>query len=198
MGVEMKPVSKYLFALILLTGLPAQAAEIPYYKYAHDDAEYSVMLPEAPMVETIWADMADVPYLDDPPKTGALGEMATFRRVDIDTEDTFDVKITFLKATPVFVDGLTEESMKAALKSDLKDIRLQNAGFDFSTTKGNLKWATLSGFSVDENNHPFFNAEHYLTGEQSILVIKVQYSVENRAFGEHYKKLADNISYYAP
>jgi hypothetical protein len=196
--------SKIFFSLALAFAvftLAAQAKEPKapqFYKYAHNDAEYSVMLPEAPRVETIWAESKDVPYLDKWPKEGALGEVATFRRVDVETEDSFDVKITFLKADDAFLKHLTKEKMQAAIKKDFMGVRLDNAKFDFLVNDDNtLKWATLTGFSVDKNNHPFYNAEHYLTGQQSILVVKVQYSVENKIFQDYYKRLSENITYHA-
>ena len=173
----------------------APAPALQFYKYAHNDAEYSVALPEAPQVKTIWADEEKVPYLEHPPLEGNLGEVATFRRIDAKTEETFDVKITFLKADDKFLAGLTEEKMKAALEDDYKGATLDNKDWHYSAGGGSLKWATLSGFSVDKSNRPYFNAEHYLTGKQSIMVIKVQYNVENQSFGEYYKALTDNIAY---
>jgi hypothetical protein len=177
---------------------PASVAKTKFYKYAQNDAEYSIMLPEAPRVATIWADEGNVPYLEKPPQEGALGEIATFRRVDVITEDTFDVKITFLKADQDFLAGLTEEKMKAALEGDYKDTKLDNKNLYYSASANALKWATISGFTIDKNSHPFYHAEHYLTGRQSIMVIKVQYSVENKEFGEYYKTLTDNIAYLMP
>jgi hypothetical protein len=206
--------SRILVALFLLCAMPALAADpaapaaVPaptstdagpqFYKYAHNDAEYSVMLPEAPRVATIWADEGNVPYLENPPTEGAIGEIATFRREDVKTEDSFDVKITFLKASPEFLAGLTEEKMKATLEGDFKDIKLDNKNLYFSTAANGLKWATISGFTTDKNSRPFYHAEHYLTGRQSILVVKVQYNVENQTFADYYKKLSDNITYIAP
>jgi hypothetical protein len=196
--------SRVLFALLLVCAMPALAedaspAPVPrFYKYAHNDAEYSVMLPEAPRVATIWADEGNVPYLENPPQEGAIGEIATFRRVDVKTEDSFDVKITFLKASRDFLAALTEEKMKAALENDFKDTNLDNKNLYFSAGANSLKWATISGFSVDKNNRPFYNAEHYLTGKQSILVVKIQYNVENKTFADYYKNLTDNITYLVP
>ncbi|MCE9506912.1 MAG: hypothetical protein K8R48_01155 [Alphaproteobacteria bacterium] len=183
--------------LLLVSVLPAQA--LADYKYAHNDAEYSVMLPEAPTVVTVSADNGGVPYLENPPKDIALGEIATFRRADAETDESFDVKITFLKADSDFLSKLTEDKMKAALENDFKDINLNNKKFDFSVNADTtLKWATLSGFSIDRYGHPSYAIGHYLTGKQSILVLKVQYSVENKTFADTYKKLADNITYIAP
>jgi hypothetical protein len=183
--------------LFLVGVLPARAAAD--YKYAHNDAEYSVMLPEAPTVETVSVDNGKVPYLENPPKDIALGEIAAFRRADADTNESFDVKITFLKADNDFLSKLTEDKMKTALESDFKDVNLNDKKFDFSVNADTtLKWATLSGFSIDRYGHPSYNIGHYLSGKQSILVLKVQYSVENKTFADAYKKLADNITYLAP
>ena len=179
-----------------------------FYKYAHNEDEYSVMLPEAPTVTTIWADEKKVPYLEDPPEEGAVGEEATFRRIDAKTEDSFDVKITFLKASYDFLDGLTEDKMREALEKDYKESEARLDGVKFEVKQGHvvetrgekiqLKWVALTGFSTDENGRPIFNVAHYLTGQQSILVIKVRYSLENKVFEDFYNKLVSNITYYTP
>ncbi len=179
---------------------PAIAVELQseetFYKYAHNDGEYSVMLPEAPRVMTIWADDGNpIPYLENPPKEGALGEIATFRRVDQKTEDSFEVKITFLKAPADFLSGLTEGKIKAMLEGDYKDAKLEVNNWYYSAGANGLKWATLSGFNVDENNRAYYSAGHFLTGKQSILVVQVKYGVENPVFADYYKKMTDNITY---
>jgi len=195
---------KYFIILLLsfIFTSASQAADSPtekFYKYAHNDSEYTILLPEAPSVKTIWADAGSVPYLESPPEDGALGEIAAFHRKDEENEDYFDAKITFLKADAAFLTELTQEKMQAALEADAQSLHLENKKSDFSAG-GNkaLRWATLTGFSVDKSNRPFYNAFHYLTGQQSITVIKVQYSVENETFADYNKRLTDSISYLAP
>ena len=39
---------------------------------------------------------------------------------------------------------------------------------------------------------------HYLTGQQSILVVQVIYSLENKVFQEYYKTLLNSITYTPP
>jgi len=197
---------KIFFSMIiacLLCTFPAHAVEMAqtaYYNYAHDDAEYSVMLPEAPRVKTIWEESPDTTaYLENPPsENSALGELAIFRRLDMDTEEVFEVKITFLKAKQSFLEGLTKEKIQAMLAKQYTGTPLDNAQFAFSPGAGTLKWATFSGFTLDTHHHPAFAAIHYLTGQQSILVVQVLYSLENKGFQEYYKKLVDSITYIAP
>ncbi len=191
-------------AMITALTFAAQATETSpasFYAYAHNEGEYTVLLPEAPRVETIWADQpTPIPYLEGAAAAeGAVGEVASFTRVDPETEDYFDVKITFLKADKAFLAGLTQEKMHQAIENDYKDIRLENQNFDFLVgTGGVLKWATLTGFSVDKHDRPFYHAEHYLAGQKSILVVKTQYSVEHKKFEQYYKTLAGSITYRAP
>jgi hypothetical protein len=190
---------KLFFALFLCLFCLAGAGHAEAnYTYAHNDAEYSVTLPEAPTVETIWADATHIPYLEKPPTVGALGEVATFKRVDIQTGEQFEVTITFLRASHDFLDGLTEEKIKAAIEKDIKSEHLTGQKFAFSTGKGALKWATMTGFMPDKGKHPTYREEHYLTGLQSILVIKIKYNVENETFQGYYKTLTDSITYHAP
>ena len=169
-----------------------------YYKYANTEAEYSVMLPEAPSVETIWADEGNVPYLDHPPRDGAIGEVANFKRMDMETEDSYTVKITFLQADKDFLAGLDEEKMKSVLKNEYQGPPLTSPKFAFSAGTPPLKWATLTGFSVGKNNQALFHAAHYLTGQQSIMVIDITYNVENKTFQDYYQALIDNITYRKP
>lgn len=193
-GSEMKQALTALFGIFLLCAAPAWAAQP--YKYASRDAEYTVKLPAVPTVKTIWADDPKVPYLDSTPRNGQeIGETATFKRIDIQTNEVFDVQITFLKANKDFLSTLTQEKMQAALDADFKDTPLENKKQDFSSTPQGLKWATVSGFSLDKDKRPLYNTEHYLTGKESITVIRIQYNLENKGFADAYKELADSITY---
>jgi len=190
---------KMFFSAVLVIAflaVPAQAKDDPiaYYRYAHNEAEYSITLPEAPTVQTIWGGYVGIPYLMNPPKHGFLGEVAIFKRVDINTEDGFEVTIYFLKADKTFLSWLNEIRMKKVLKREYSQIQLTDGNLAFSEGTGGLKWASLTGFSV-ERNRPIFNAMHYLTGKQSILVIKIRYSVENGLFQEYYETLIKSIKY---
>lgn len=171
-----------------------------YYNYAHDEAEYSLNLPEAPNVRTIWLPSAETsPFLKSPPSDhAALGEVATFKRTDIDTEETYDVKITFLRARQNFLEDLNEEKIRHILTKEYSEMALTNESFTMSGGVGMLKWATLSGFTLDSHHHPAFCAIHYLTGFQSILVIQAKYSIENKTFQDYYKHMIDSITYVAP
>ncbi|MFH1158114.1 MAG: hypothetical protein V1721_04425 [Pseudomonadota bacterium] len=195
--------SRMFFGAVLAAAflaVPARGEDgkaVAYYNYAHNEAEYSVTLPEAPTVKTIWAEEGDVPYLRNPPKYGAVGEIATFKRVDINTEDSFEVNIYFLRADKEFLSWLNEERMKKVLKSGYSKILMSDGNLAFSEGNGGLKWASLTGFSV-ERNRPIFNAMHYLTGQQSIQVIRIRYSVENGIFQEYYETLIKSISYLPP
>ncbi|MBI3441876.1 MAG: hypothetical protein HY052_08800 [Proteobacteria bacterium] len=196
----MNACSRIVFGLFLLCTVPAWAEDTSaslFYKYSNSDAEYTVMLPEAPTVSTIWGDDPKIPYLENLPQDGeAVGEIAVLQRSDPDTRDYFDAKITFLKADTNFLTGMTQEKMQATLERDFKGIMLEEKKLDFSTSANNdLKWATITGFSVGKNNRPLYNVEHYLTGQQSILVIRVQYSLENKLFADYYKTLNDSITY---
>ena len=171
-----------------------------YYNYANDEAEYSVMLPEAPTVRTLLAESTDTtPYLTNPPTDSpAIGEVATFSRADIDTEEMFSAKITFIKAKHSFLEGLTEEKIKELLIDRYKNAPLENAKFAYTVgNTGALKWGILSGFTLDANHHPAFSAIHYLTGQQSILVVQVTYSIENKTFQDYYDHLVSGITYNA-
>lgn len=170
--------------------------EAKYYKYAHSEAEYIIALPEAPRVETIWANTENIPYLPDRPKDGAIGEVALFERVDPDTDDFFEAKIIFLKAKRGFLAELDEKKIKETLKNEYKAVPLTHENSTFSEGKGSLKWGTLTGFSVDRNNRPIFNATHYLTGQQSIMIVKIAHTLQNKTFQKYYKALIDSITYH--
>ncbi len=168
------------------------------YTYIHNEAEYSVELPDAPMGETIWADgKAKIPYIDNPPKYGSVGEYAELLRVDPDTGDKFDVKITFVKAERDFLLSMTREKMMQTLNDIFKETHLdqQTREEHFNAGADTLKWATVTGFSADESNNLHFNAAHYLVGINSIMVLQVTYNVENKVFQGFYDTLAKSIKY---
>lgn len=166
------------------------------YTYIHNEAEYSIDLPDAPVGTTIWADQKDpIPFLENPPKFGAIGEIARVRRVDIDTGDTYETEITFLKAERDFLLSMTEQRMKDELNNIYKDMNLDNKQETFSAGSDTLKWATLTGFTVDENNNLMFNSVHYVMGLQSIMIVKSRYNVENKKFQGYYDTMAKSIKY---
>lgn len=166
------------------------------YTYIHNESEYSMDLPDAPTGMTVWADRKEpIPYLEDPPKFGSLGEVATIRRSDLDTGDTYFLEITFLKAERDFLLSMTKQKMQKAINELFKDVRLDNRQENYSSGSDTLKWATLTGFTVDESNNLLFNAAHYLTGLQTITVIRVKYNVENKTFQRWYDEMAKSIKY---
>jgi hypothetical protein len=178
-------------AALLVGATPAQAG----YKYSAAEAEYILELPDAPKGETILAQRGNVPYLDNPPKNGAVGEIAQYKRVDPDTADFFDVLTIFVKADRDFVTNLTEAQMKATLEKIFGSLRLENKKFSFSQGKDSLKWATYSGFSVNRNNEVVYNIAHYLVGKESVMTVKVSFSVQNKQYNEDYKVLASSLKY---
>ncbi len=181
----------------------APAPKIKYYNYANDESEYSVMLPEAPTVQTIWEKSPETKtYLlgNLPDNTSFLGEIGTFSRTDIDTEQTFEAQVIFLKAPQSFLQSLTEDKIKGILEQSYAGSTLINQKFRYSVGSGPnaLKWATLSGFLMDAHNQPTFVATHYLTGTQSIFVVKVQFSATNQLYNDYYNKLVGSITYSPP
>jgi len=197
----MKVSLKFILIFILYFAYSNQAIskeKIKLYNYANNDAEYSVGLPEAPHVETIWADSKDydIPYLDTPPESGYIGEIATFKRIDIETEDSFEVKITFLKADKPFLKSLNEEKIKKLIDNDFKDTPLENKSFKYVLDKkNNLQRGSVSGFFVNRDNEPYYYTEHFFTGLESISVVKIVYSIENKTFDNYYKEIINNINY---
>jgi hypothetical protein len=180
---------------VFLTALLLAPAARADYKYANAEGEYIMSLPDAPLGQTIWAQEGNVPLVDNPPKYGAVGEYALMKRVDPDTNDLFEVRITFVKADRDFLLNLKKEKMKADLERLFADVRLENKKFNFSQGADTLKWATYSGFSVSQNNDALFNIAHYLVGEESVMTVKITYSTQSPQFTQYYKDLAKSITY---
>jgi hypothetical protein len=189
----MKKIILLAFFSACLTAYPLMAKAD--YTYANAEGEYVVTLPDAPLGETIWAQDRHVPLIDSPPKYGSVGEYAILTRVDPDTDDIFDVKITFVKADHEFLEKLTEQRIKDELSQIFPDSHLQNVKFSYSAGSGALKWGTYSGFSVNQKNEVIFNIAHYLVGQQSVMTVKVSYSVENKLFSQYYNTLTKSIAY---
>lgn len=186
---------KYFALTVLLATLALPTAARAEYRYANAEGEYIMSLPDAPLGETIWAQDGNVPLIDNPPKYGAVGEYALMKRIDPDTNDVFEVRVTFVKADRDFLLSLTEDTIEKELKRAFGEIHLQNAKFSMSTGTDTLKWATYSGFSISQNNDILYNIAHYLVGEQSVQVVKITYSVQNPTFGQYYKDLAKSIAF---
>ena len=181
-------------------GTQESTKQLHYYNYADDEAEYSVSLPDAPTVSTIWEESPETKaFLKAYPSDhAALGEQAIYKLVDMDTEEMFDVKIIFLRASPAFLESLDEQKIKRMLQKKFKEVSLSNETFNISNGTSTLKWAQLTGFVLDNHHHPAFCAIHYLTGQQSILVVQVRYSLENKHFQEYYNHMVNNIKYVQP
>ena len=179
-----------VLALVLSSAAPAEAK----YIYRPNDAEYSMMLPEAPSAVGIWGDQKNaIPYLTKPPRFGEIGEVATYRRYDDKTGDFMDIKITFLKADRDFLLTRNETNMRSVMEKEVADFMLEDKKFAVSKGEDTIKWATLTGFSVDKKNRALYNAVHYLTGRSTMMVVKVQYSVENEKLNKQYQDLATSI-----
>lgn len=165
------------------------------YTYVHNDAEYSINLPDAPTAVTIWGGDENIPYLTTPPKNGFVGEKARYRRVDPDTLEFIDVTVTFLKADRDFLLTLTQQKMEDTLNAEYKDMFLDGKGLNYSGGTDTLKWATLTAYSVDINNNVLYNAAHYLAGLETITVIKIQYSLKNKEYNKNYLNISKSIQY---
>ncbi|MEZ0260035.1 MAG: hypothetical protein ACAH80_03450 [Alphaproteobacteria bacterium] len=190
---------KTFFAALALTVALAAVAPKPahaLYVYIHNEAEYSIELPDAPLGTTIWADQDKaVPYLENPPKYGSIGEIAFLKRVDADSGDSFEVNITFLKADRDFLLSMTKEKMLTALQDLYTASPLEDMKEVFSAGTDTLKWATLTGYKVDQANALHYHTAHYLTGLDTIMIVQVQYNLENKVFQKYYETLAKSIKY---
>lgn len=184
-----------LFAMILTASPAAMASK---YIYLHTEGEYSIELPDAPAATTIWGDDTKIPYLENPPKFGPLGEKINLKQVDPETGDIFNVDIVFLKASRDYLLSLKPDKMLDLLYADYADVQLENMKPGYAPGSDTLKWSTLTGYSTGKDNRPLFNASHFLAGTQSIMVVKVHYNLQNQAFNELYKKLSASIKYNQP
>lgn len=181
------------------TAAPAPAAKtppIPRYTYMTNESEYMVDLPEAPVATTVWGDQKEpIPFLEKPPRFGSVGEVATYRRINEITGEYIDVAITVLKADRDFLLTRTPENMQQMLESTTKNILLEDKKFKYTPGAGTVKRMLMTGFSIDKNNNALYNAIYYLTGNASIMVIRVQYNIENTDFNAQYQQMAASIKY---
>ncbi len=181
----------------------AKPAEIQYYNYANDESEYSIKMPQAPTVSTIWATSPETKlYLDGnlPKSSSFLGEVGLYTLTDMDTEESYRVKTIFLKAPGSFLASLNSATIEAILRKSYAHKVFISPTYHYSASKnaGALKWGTLSGFTVDENHQPLFTATHYLTGAHSIFVVRVSFSVTNPLYNRYYNDMVGSITYSPP
>lgn len=173
---------------------PADPANM--VRYVATYGEYSLLLPEAPQVQTLWAGgSAKVPYLDQQPEPGVAGETATYKRVDPDTGDSFEVRVTTIRAPESFLSTLTEQGMTDMLDKEFTGLSLDRRQASYSGGSKTLKWATVSGYHVDKENHLFFDIAHYLAGLNSVTVVRISYNLENPGFQKYYDTIGKSIAY---
>jgi hypothetical protein len=189
--LDMK-ITRFILMTFLTTSPTLAQAD---YRYAPAEGEYALTLPDGPTAETILAEDGKVPYLDNPPPFGAIGEYAVVKRIDPITNEAFDLRVTFLKADREFLQGLTEEKIKQTLARLFKESHIETPKFSFSKGADTLKWGTYSGFSTSQNNDIVYNVAHYLVGASTIMTIKLSYSAQNEKFSEYYKTFSTSISY---
>ncbi len=200
MNIQLKILTILFAAIIFLTSNSYTKAEdeqeLEVYHYANNVAEYSIGLPEAPNVVTIWSNEKDIPYLENITSRGTIGERAHFKRTDTKTGENFKTTIILLRAEKAFIDSLTEEKTIKLLEKDYEGISLASKKLSYSVGGNpNLRRTTFEGFAVDKENNPLYYVTHFLTGKQSITVIKVEYSLENETFTKYYQMIVNNINY---
>jgi hypothetical protein len=173
------------------------APAIPMARYAATEGEYSILLPEAPTVATIWpgSGLPSTLGVDAPADSPSLGETATYRRVDGDTGENIAVTVTTLKATPASLESLTQEKITAILESQVADLSLEKKDVSFSGGSKTLKWGILTGYEIDAQQRITFHAVHYLSGLQSMNLVRIAFSLENRRFKADYETIGRSIKY---
>lgn len=176
---------------------PTAEAEAPVgYTYTNAEGEYAITLPDAPSAQTIWGDQtAPIPYLEKPPRFGSIGETAEYHRVNEATGEFMNIQIVLLKADRDFLLTRTPDNMQAALENDAKGILLDDKKFKFVPSTGTIKRMSMTGFSVDKSNNALYNAFFYLTGNATMMVVRVQYSIENKEFNSQYQQLFNSIQF---
>lgn len=185
-----------VFAAVLTLALSSAAPAQASYDYLHNEGEYSITLPDAPSGETIWHDQrGHIPFIDQRPKFGALGEQATYRRTDATTGDSFNVDITFIKSGRDYLLNQTEDSIRKLLEQEYSNQTLEQKKISLSSGTGTLKWGVLTGFSVDRNNNLLFHSCHILTGYETVTMIKIAFNADNEKFGEQYQTLKESIKF---
>lgn len=179
--------------VVLCQTATAQARE--FVRYAAADGEYSILLPEAPTVETLRSDGQKLRYLDTTPLVGSLGELALYERVDSDTGEILSVRVITMKADKATLEQITNEKITATLEGEFQGVTLDKKKINFSKGSQTLNWGTLTGYHTDQQNRLFYNAAHYLVGLNSITVIKISFNLENRALKADYEKIGSSIAY---
>ena len=186
------------FMLALLATCSVQAKELTLINYANNYAEFSVGLPEAPSVRTLWADGEEkIPYLKNIPESGSIGEIAFYQETDYSTDDKFTVEVTFLKVSDDFISKTNKATIFSMIKKDLAYLpKLENVNTKYDDTLNKpAKHAIVSGIITKKDKTTEFNSEHFLVGTESILVIRVRFNNKNPKHYNLYKEITDTIKY---
>ena len=185
-----------LACVLMVAALPALAQrQGNFVRYASPDGEYSLLLPEAPTVETLRSGAEKSPYLDSQPDIGSIGERAIYKRVDPTTRETISITVTTVKATEEQLAALTEDGITKILEDEFKGETLEKKKISFSKGSQTLVWGTITGFGKGRKDVPVFNTAHYLAGLNSITVVRISLYMDNKGYREIYERVAPSISY---
>ena len=173
---------------------PAAPTGSTSYRYAWSDCEYSVELPEAPKVRSIWDTDTVSSRFEKPILLGQIGEAATYKRVNIATGDSISADVMCMKTTSEFLNSLTMEKMHSSLGTSFKGKTMQGLKKNYSKGAETLSWATIAGYGFDKDKKTVFRVGHYLTGLTTIALITIEVSAENKEFMQQYDLIDKSIT----
>lgn len=181
----------FLFLAALFAFIPLARAE---YNYAHINGEYVFSLPEAPRVETIWSWDKKIPYIPSAPtdSDAVLGERAIFQRRDLEGRYFIRLMATTVKADKDFLESLTRERIQMILADEFIGKDLRNKRFSYSQGNETLKWGTARATST-EGGRRIFNTAHFLSGLNSLTVIKIEYTPDEGIYDDYFKMIDSSI-----
>ena len=184
-----------LFCLLCLTTVAN--AQDEFVRYAAAEGEYSLLMPEAPSVSSIWANspLPGALQIKPPVDIATIGESALYKRVDSDTGDAMTIKVDALQATADSLQNLSQDQLTQALENQVSSLSLENQKVSFSGGSKTLKWATLTGYEIGQDQRVQFHAVHYLSGLESVTLVHITFSLENRRFKSDYETLGSSIKY---
>lgn len=163
------------------------------YRYAWNNCEYSLELPEAPQSKSLWVD-DDLSDFEKASSLGIVGERATYNRMEWQTNDFLNVEITCINVTPEFLKSLKAQKMFDYLESQFRDVTIENKKKNFSPGAQTLSWATIEGYEFDQDKRMIYNIGHYLTGLKTVMIIKIQFVADNPTFTKQYNVIDQSIA----
>jgi len=149
------------------------------YRYLNPSCEFSLQLPKAPSVRTIWWEDSSPISMTPNHGVGEFGEKISYMHQSIDGSEFFGIEAYCLYPTVEAIEALTENDIERQLQRERQSLKLRNSQISTQNLSNGLLAGALSGTQVNvENQTVTSRSSELYIAERSIMFIRYTYSSE--------------------